>query len=183
MSLSDRASDGVRVSLRRAAPGDAATLEKLVAAFAADAGLPGAKTSTAADFVVGLSTVPPLLQAHIAERAGEPVGMCIWFPWFSTWRGTLGVYVQDIYVVPALRGTGLARRMLAAAVREMRSPGATFIRLAADTTNTNALGFYDRLGFEPVERERALDLSGAAFRSLLAHRRQDREQTDSMDEA
>jgi GNAT superfamily N-acetyltransferase len=44
---------------------------------------------------------------HVAEVAGEVVGCAIWFRNFSTWRGVPGIYLEDLFVRPSHRGTGL----------------------------------------------------------------------------
>lgn len=158
----------MRATIRKAGPADAGLLDRLLVAFAAEAGAPDAKRSTPADLVTGMAATPPHFQALIAAKGGEAAGLCVWFPWFSTWRGAAGVYVQDLYVVPAARRSGLARRLLVAAMRELRPPGASFIRLGVDASNAVGLGFYQRLGFSRLQGEQVLDLSGEAFRALVA---------------
>src|SRR6185436_8322185 len=54
----------------------------------------------------------PALFGHVAEDAGQVVGMALWFRNFSTWRGTHGIYLEDLYVQPAHRGTGLGKELL-----------------------------------------------------------------------
>ena len=45
----------------------------------------------------------PALFGHVAESGGQVVGMAVWFLNFSTWRGTHGVYLEDLYVRPQHR--------------------------------------------------------------------------------
>ena len=54
----------------------------------------------------------PAVFGHVAEHDGEVVGIALWFLNFSTWRGTHGIYLEDLYVSPAHRGTGLGRELL-----------------------------------------------------------------------
>lgn len=86
-----------------------------------------------------------LFQAVIAE-AEIPLGMAIYFPDFSTHRGEPGVYVQDIYLVPKARGTGLGQRLLAE-VMARQDFGARYLTLVVSPANAAALRFYHRLGF------------------------------------
>ena len=48
----------------------------------------------------------PALFGHVAETDGEVVGIALWFLNFSTWRGTHGIYLEDLYVSPGHRGVG-----------------------------------------------------------------------------
>ena len=50
--------------------------------------------------------------AHVAEVDGEVVGMAVWFLSYSTWTGTHGVWLEDLYVAPERRGLGLGQELL-----------------------------------------------------------------------
>lgn len=52
----------------------------------------------------------PFAFCHVAEDAGEVIGISIWFLNYSTWLGKPGIYLEDLYVDPAHRkkGHGLA---------------------------------------------------------------------------
>jgi GNAT superfamily N-acetyltransferase len=57
----------------------------------------------------------PAVFGHVAVADGdEPIGMALWFVNFSTWEGTHGLYLEDLYVRPAARGTGAGGALLAA---------------------------------------------------------------------
>ncbi len=86
----------------------------------------------------------PLFRALIAGE--PPQGMVIYYPDFSTHRGQPGVYVQDIYVEPAARGSGMAQRLLAA-VLQHQTWGARYLTLGVSPDNLVANRFYARLGF------------------------------------
>ena len=159
------ASEPIRIRLGEA--GDAGAVDAMVAALAAETGGLPRKTSTVADFRAALSARPQLLFALVAEAAGRPVGLCLWHFWLSTWRGRAGIYVQDLYVAPEARGRGLGRRLLAAA--QAACPQAGFIRLGVEASNAAGLRFYRGLGFERMEGEHVLGLSGEPFRLLATH--------------
>ena len=50
---------------------------------------------------------------HVAEVDGEVVGMAVWFLTFSTWTGRNGIWLEDLFVLPEHRGTGLGKALLA----------------------------------------------------------------------
>jgi GNAT superfamily N-acetyltransferase len=56
----------------------------------------------------------PALFGHVAVLDDEVVGVALWFLNFSTWEGTHGVYLEDLYVRPAARGAGAGVALLAA---------------------------------------------------------------------
>ena len=57
----------------------------------------------------------PTLFGHVAvDAADEPVGFALWFRTFSTWTGTSGIHLEDLYVRPEARGTGAGGALLAA---------------------------------------------------------------------
>jgi ribosomal protein S18 acetylase RimI-like enzyme len=144
---------------------DATALDRLIGQMVAELSGGGLKGSKPGDFADALAAVPPLLSGAVAERAGEAVGLCLWFPWFSTWRGRRGVYVQDLYVVPAARRSGLARALLSEAARRARTSGAAFLRLDVDNGNAGGIALYESLGFS-MKNETTFDLSDTAFERL-----------------
>lgn len=108
----------------------------------------------------------PAFEALIAEAAGRPVGLCLYFRSFSTWRGRPGAYVQDLFVDPACRGTGLGRRLLAACASVMAARGGAYIRLSVDAANVAAQGFYRRAGFRHAADDMIHQIDGEDFMRL-----------------
>jgi ribosomal protein S18 acetylase RimI-like enzyme len=82
-----------------------------------------------------------LLHALIA-----PHGMVIYYPDYSTHRGEPGLYIQDLYVAPEGRGTGLAHALVAATLTH-QTWGARYITLGVSPDNSQALRFYRKTGF------------------------------------
>lgn len=108
-----------------------------------------------------------LFKGLVALRGGEHVGLCLYTYAFSGWRGRPGLYVQDLYVAPSERGSGLGRALLAAAIGREAANGCSFIRLGVDKANAGAIGFYTRLGFEIDEDDHELVLAGEGLAALL----------------
>ena len=76
----------------------------------------------------------------------EDQGMVIYYPDFSTHRGQPGLYIQDLYVQPQARGTGLARALVAATLTH-QTWGAQYICLGVHPSNIAATKFYTKCGF------------------------------------
>jgi GNAT superfamily N-acetyltransferase len=68
---------------------------------------------TEAQLNAALFAESPALFGHVAVNAAdEPVGFALWFLNFSTWEGVHGIYLEDLYVSPAARGSGAGRALL-----------------------------------------------------------------------
>jgi ribosomal protein S18 acetylase RimI-like enzyme len=158
--------DEVVISLATRA--DVPAIHALLEGLAASTGKAGAIAATAEDLERHAFGERPEFKAVIAWRSGEPVGLALFFPEFSTWRGRPGIYVQDLYVAPQMRDEGLGRRLLGAVIACNAERGATYLRLSTDVENTAASRFYRRIGFREDTENRVLVLEGPAFRALPA---------------
>ncbi|MEU6642179.1 GNAT family N-acetyltransferase [Saccharomonospora sp. NPDC046836] len=107
----------------------------------------------------------PALFGHVAEVDGEIAGFTLWFRNFSTWRGVHGIYLEDLYVRPELRGSGLGKALLAALAEECVHNG--YARLEWSVLNWNpAVGFYKSLGAQPMDEWTVYRLTDEPLRAL-----------------
>jgi GNAT superfamily N-acetyltransferase len=97
-----------------------------------------------------------LFQALIAWHGNDAVGLALFFPEFSSWRGRPGVFVQDLFVAEAMRGAGLGRALMEAVYEQARQWRADYCKLAVYDDNDAAVAFYQKLGFRVSENERIL---------------------------
>lgn len=98
----------------------------------------------------------PLFEALIAWNGAEAVGLAVYFREFSTWLGKPGVYVQDLYVAPSQRGTGLGSKLMQAVYDRALDWSAAYCKLMVHADNEAAIAFYKRLGFHVVSGEHVL---------------------------
>ena len=125
--------------IRRAAPADIPTLLTMLHALVAeDQGTVASTTETLSQAVFG---PVPLIHGLIA-----PDGMALCYPDYSTHRGEPGLCIQDLYVSPTARGTGLARALVAATLQH-QTWGANYITLGVNPANPAAMRFYRKTGF------------------------------------
>jgi GNAT superfamily N-acetyltransferase len=113
----------------------------------------------------------PALFAHVAEAGGEPVGYAIWFLNYSTWTGTHGIYLEDLYVRPAHRGSGLGRDLLAELARICVDRGYHRLQWWVLDWNEPARGFYASLGAAAMDEWTVYRVDGPALASLAARAR------------
>lgn len=156
------------VSIRLAGVDDAETVHDMIFALAEVLGHERKVVSTVADLVEHGFSRHAAFEVLLAERNSEPMGICLFFYSFSTWRGALGVYIQDLYVSDEARGTGLGRKLVEETCRIAAAQGANHLRLVVDSNNTGAQAFYETLGMKVRDDEMIYQASGAAFDALAA---------------
>jgi len=110
----------------------------------------------------------PALYGHVAEVEGNVVGMALWFLNFSTWRGTHGVYLEDLYVQPAHRGTGLGRELLRALAALCVERGYARLEWSVLDWNTPSIEFYQKAGAVPMDEWTVFRLTDEALSSFAA---------------
>lgn len=108
----------------------------------------------------------PALFGHIAELDGRVVGCALWFLNFSTWRGVHGLYLEDLYVQPTHRGSGIGRALLARLAAVCVERGLARLEWAVLDWNTPSIGFYRTLGAVPMDEWTVFRLDGAALEKL-----------------
>ena len=105
----------------------------------------------------------PVVFANVADEAGAIVGMTIYFRNFSTWTGKLGIYLEDFYVCPGVRGRGVGRALMGALADEARAHGYARIDWSVLDWNETALGFYTSVGAKPMTGWTGYRLDGDAL--------------------
>ncbi len=142
-----------KTNIRQAMPGDAAAIHTMIKGLADALNLTGKIRGTVDDLLKYGFCENAAFNALIAECDGKAVGMCTYFPIFSTWNGRPGVFVLDLYVAESQRGCGLGEDLLARLASMAHERGATFMRLGVDNHNIRGQDFYQRIGFKPMEDE------------------------------
>ena len=115
-----------------------------------------------------LFATDPRVFAHVAEIDGAVVGMAVWFLSYSTWRGTHGIYLEDLYVRPAYRGRGLGKALLAALAAEAVRAGHARLEWAVLDWNTPAVEFYRSLDARPMDEWTVHRLTDEPLRALAS---------------
>jgi GNAT superfamily N-acetyltransferase len=151
--------------IRRAQESDVETLVQLVHDLATYEKAPAECRLTADKLRTALFGDAPAVFGHVAEQDGQIVGFALWFLNFSTWRGVHGIYLEDLYVRPELRGSGLGKALLATLARECVDRG--YARLEWSVLDWNpATGFYQSLGAVPMDEWTVYRLTDTALDKL-----------------
>jgi hypothetical protein len=164
--LSDR-----NLILRPAERSDIDTLYELIVALAEYEKLRHRVTGTRELLETALFGPRPHAEAVIAELDSDPVGFALYFHTFSTFVCRPGLWLEDLFVVPEHRRSGIGRMLLShlAAVAVRR--GCARFEWSALDWNEDALRFYDALGAELLADWRTLRLEGDELRALAVEAR------------
>ena len=108
-----------------------------------------------------------LFSVLVAERNGAVVGYALFYPSFDATHAAKGLYLNDLYVLPAERGRGTGRALMRAVARACVAEGGQYLFWNARASNAAARAFYGHLGAreEPVV---TLALHGEPLRRLVA---------------
>ena len=88
----------------------------------------------------------PRVFCDIAEHEGERAGIALWFYNFSTFKGLHGIYLEDLFVRPAMRGKGLGKALLAGLARRCAAEGLGRMQWSVLDWNIPSIDFYKSLG-------------------------------------
>ncbi|WP_419997716.1 N-acetyltransferase family protein [Streptomyces boninensis] len=158
--------------IRRAVPDDVPALHAMIRELAAFHDEDETE-ATDEQLYEALFGEDPGVFALIAEAEGqeaEPAGFALWFRNFSTWTGTHGVYLEDLYVRPQHRSGGHGKALLAALAGICVERGYDRFEWSAHQENTAAIDFYKSLGAEEKDIWTGFRLSGEPLRTLATSR-------------
>ena len=134
------------VSIRAAIPSDAQTILDFIVGLAEFENEPRSTVEATVESIRrdGFGE-HRLFETLLAERAGEPIGMALFFPHYSTWTGTPALYLEDLFVVPEARGNGAGFALMRALAEIAETRG--WMRLDLSVLDWNpAREFYHQLG-------------------------------------
>ncbi|RMI35142.1 GNAT family N-acetyltransferase [Nocardia stercoris] len=152
--------------IRRAQPGDVAAMVGLVHDLAEYERAADECHLTTGQLHEALFGPAPALYAHVATADDVVVGCAIWFLNYSTWRGTHGIYLEDLYVTPSARGRGHGRALLVELAREAVASGYHRVEWSVLNWNQPAITFYDSLGARPQDEWTTYRLTDDALTAL-----------------
>lgn len=152
--------------IRPAQPSDVELILSLIRELATYERAPEQAKGTPALLHQALFGEAPSAEAVIAELDGQPVGFALFHGTFSTWECRPGIWLEDLYVPPEHRRSGVGGALLAHLAQITVDRGCTRLEWAALDWNTPALDFYAKLGATRLEEWVMHRLDGEALKRV-----------------
>ena len=156
------------VFVRRASEGDVPLILSFIRELAAYESLSHEVVATEEDLRANLFGEHRYAEVLIAEHDGAPAGFALFFHNFSTFLGRPGIYLEDLYVKPEFRGSGIGRKLLGRLARLAKERDCGRLEWWVLDWNEPSIGFYEKLGAVPMEDWTVYRVSGTALEDLAS---------------
>ena len=110
----------------------------------------------------------PFYFCLIAEHDGKPAGFAFYFFDYSTWIGRPGIYLEDLFVYPELRGLGIGKALLKQVAAIAVEKCCARLKWSVLDWNTPAIDFYKSMGGELMDEWTNVRIQGEALERLAA---------------
>jgi GNAT superfamily N-acetyltransferase len=150
-------------TLRPATPGDLPAIVGLIRELADYEKLLHLVVTTPESLRPHLFGPRPAAEAVVGEVNGSVVAFALFFTNFSTFLGQPGLYLEDLYVQPAHRGSGLGKALLQHLGALAVERGCGRFEWSVLDWNENAIGFYKKMGAVVMEDWRICRVAGPAL--------------------
>jgi len=154
------------VALRPATPADLPEIVRLVRGLAEYEKLLQEFTAGEEDFHRLLFAANHAADATIADLDGHPVGIAIYHRTINTFKGKIGLFLEDLYVEPACRGQGIGRALLRHLARLAVASGYNIVEWRVLNWNEPSIRFYESLGATKMTEWHVRQLRGPALAAL-----------------
>jgi GNAT superfamily N-acetyltransferase len=108
----------------------------------------------------------PVAEVLLAFEDDMPIGFAVFFHNFSTWLGKPGLYLEDLFVKPEVRGKGYGRALLIHLAKIARDRSCGRMEWAVLDWNEPAIQFYKKIGAHPLDEWKIFRLTGDGIARL-----------------
>lgn len=154
--------------IREASAGDVPVILRMIKALAEYEKLAHEVIATEESMREALFGSRAYAGAVIGLDGDEPVGYALFFHTFSTFRGAPGLWLEDLFVEPGVRGRGYGGRLLAHVAGIAVARGCHRFEWSVLDWNESAIGFYRRAGAAVLDDWRVCRITGDHLRRLAA---------------
>jgi GNAT superfamily N-acetyltransferase len=154
--------------IREAKMDDVEAIHQLIIELAIYEKEPDAVIASVRDIRENLFGENPVAFCHVAEVDGQVVGIAIWFLNYSTWLGKAGLYLEDLFIKPEFRGSGLGLKLMKTLAQLCVDRGYERFQWWVLDWNEPSINFYKSIGAEAMDEWTVYRLSGSALKSFAA---------------
>ncbi len=154
------------IDVRPATPADLPLIAELIRALADYEKLAHEVRFDETTLAAKLFGPRPYAEVIIGEVDGTAQGFALFFHNFSTFEGRPGVYLEDLFVRPAARGSGLGKALLAELARIAVERDCARLEWSVLDWNEPAIGFYKALGAKLMDEWTVFRVDGTALETL-----------------
>ena len=108
----------------------------------------------------------PFAEVLLGYADEKPVAFAVFFHNFSTFLGRPGLYLEDLFVIPEMRGHGFGKAMLVELAGIARERNCGRFEWSVLDWNESAIGFYKKLGAVPMDEWTIMRVTGEALERL-----------------
>lgn len=102
----------------------------------------------------------------IGEYHGQPVGFALYFHNFSTFLGKANLYLEDLFVLPEMRGKGFGKGLLAYMAKIAYERDCGRLDWACLDWNEPSIVFYKEMGAIPMDDWTVYRVQGETLKKL-----------------
>ena len=155
------------MKIRSARPDEALLIQELILELAIFEKAPeNAQASVAQLSSAFFSENPAVFCEMIEDDHAQVQGLGIWFLNYSTWTGTHGIYLEDLYIRPAARGNGYGKAFLRHLAVICAERGYQRLQWWVLDWNEAAIAFYEGLGATFMDEWTVMRMEGTALKGL-----------------
>ena len=157
-----------QLRLRPAERGDEALILSFIRELAAYEKLSHEVVATEEELAMSLFGPRPMAEAVLGFWEGEAAGFSLFFYNFSTFLGRPGLYLEDLYVKPGMRGRGIGRALLTNLAQLAVARNCGRVEWSVLDWNEPSIEFYRNLGAKPMDEWTVFRLTGERLAGLAS---------------
>jgi GNAT superfamily N-acetyltransferase len=157
----------MEIGIRPARPDDAPLIGAFIRELAEYERLAGECQATPQAVAESLFAPHPRVFCDIAEWNGAPAGFALWFYSYSTFQAKHGIYLEDLFVRPQLRGKGLGKALMLELARCTLREGCGRFEWSVLDWNEPSIDFYRSLGARAMKDWTVFRLEGRPLERLV----------------
>ncbi|KUM02440.1 GNAT family N-acetyltransferase [Chromobacterium subtsugae] len=154
------------IQIHTAQPQDAAAIHRFITELAIYERAEHEVESSAADIEATLFGPGAKAQALLCHVDGRLAGFAVYFFSYSTWLGKNGIYLEDLYVTPQVRGAGAGKALLRRLAQLACENDCGRLEWVVQDWNQPAIDFYQSIGAKPQAEWVRYRLAGDDLRAF-----------------